>query len=570
MQAGRGGGWFDYARPGGEDAARADVRTTDQADLRTTDQADLRSTGQVDPRSAGQVDPRGLGQVDPRSTGRVDARRLGRAEPMAGSRAEPVAGGRAEPVAGSQTEPMNGRGAAPTGRGVGRVDARGVGRVAARPDAPGPGRPDASGRADAPSRADAPGRTDAPGPGRQDPNGKAPSAGGRAKVPTAEAPAGTGLEERAGSPAPARRSKRKIQIWMTVNAVVLALIAAWVLWPSSGNSTGADTDLNQGNKQIGGSAAAITPPTKDDILAEKLPRFGLATPNSPWSKSEINTLAAAAGTHPTMLQYFVKWTEDFRADEVAAAYDQKALPMLSWEPWAGASAGECQSAYTLPKIINGSFDAYINKFAAGVAADKFPIALRFAHEMNGHWYPWSESCPGNHLGDYVKAWQHVHDLFTAAGATNVIWVWSPNILRPVPNTSIKALYPGDKYVDWIGMVGYAVYESTAAAVFQPTMTAIRQFTKLPLVITETGVQSGPLKTTWIQDFFKWLPQHPDVRGFVWFEYSVAQGGSADWRFTETAASKAAFHDAITKCQLAGPPTARTVVATPTPTASASP
>ncbi len=366
-----------------------------------------------------------------------------------------------------------------------------------------------------------------------------------------------------------RRASHKVRIWMTVNAVVLALIALWVLWPSSQNSTGADRDLvGQSDKQVGSAAPAVQPPTKADVLGEKLPRFGLSTPNSPWSKNEVNTLATAAGIHPTMLQFFVKWTEDFRPEEVSASYDQKALPMLSWEPWAGVKAGECQSAYTLPKIINGSFDAYVTKFATAVAAYKLPIALRFAHEMNGNWYPWSESCPGNHPGDYVKAWRHVHDIFTAVGAANVIWIWSPNIVRPVPGVSIRNLYPGDKYVDWVGMVGYAVYETTAAPVFDPTITLIRKFTNLPLIITETGVQSGPAKVGWIKDFFGWLVKHPDVRGFVWFEYSVAQGGSGDWRFTETAASKAAFHDSITKVQLAGPPSGRTVIATPTASASA--
>src|SRR5689334_16493950 len=188
---------------------------------------------------------------------------------------------------------------------------------------------------------------------------------------------------------------------MSVNTAVLAVIAVWVLWPNSSNSTGLDQATpGQVDRQIDPASKSAPLPTKADILADKLPRFGLSTPNTPFSKSEINAVATAAGSHPTLLLFFVKWTEDYKPDAVSLAYDQKALPMLSWEPWAGVKSGPCQAAYTLPKIINGSFDAYITKFAKAMADQKLPVALRFAHEMNGNWYPWSEQCPGNHSGDY--------------------------------------------------------------------------------------------------------------------------------------------------------------------------
>ncbi len=52
---------------------------------------------------------------------------------------------------------------------------------------------------------------------------------------------------------------------------------------------------------------------------------------------------------------------------------------------------------------------------------------------------------GNQAGDYVAAWQHVHDGVAATGATNVQWVWSPN----VPywgSTGLAGLYPGTAYL----------------------------------------------------------------------------------------------------------------------------
>jgi beta-mannanase len=87
--------------------------------------------------------------------------------------------------------------------------------------------------------------------------------------------------------------------------------------------------------------------------------------------------------------------------------------------------------------------------------------LRFNHEMNGWWFPWAEGrtstgvVNGNSPGDYVKAWRHVHDIFTRVGATNVSWLWSPNIVAVNTNyADLASVYPGDAYVDWTGVDGY--------------------------------------------------------------------------------------------------------------------
>lgn len=212
-----------------------------------------------------------------------------------------------------------------------------------------------------------------------------------------------------------------------------------------------------------------------------------------------------------------------------------------------------QPKYALKKIANGDHDSYITRIATTVRDARYPVAIRFAHEMNGHWYPWSERRSGNKRGDYVRAWRHVHDVFTQVGATNVIWIWSPNILRPVPNVSLKALYPGDDYVDLVGMVGYAVRERTAEAVFGKTLDALAKITDKRVVITETGAQPGPLKTRWIKDFFRWIPMQRNLAAFVWFEFSDTQGGNQDWRFSADPDHAEAFRTGIQALDLAAPP-----------------
>jgi hypothetical protein len=350
-------------------------------------------------------------------------------------------------------------------------------------------------------------------------------------------------------------NRRKLQAWMVFNAIILIGLTGWVLKVATVRQPGLlpPGSLPATRTSPQGLPSDVPLPTKDDILALPGTHFWLSAPQVPWSRSEIDGIADKAGARPTMLQFFVKWTQDFRAQSVTTSYQQGAIPVISWEPWEGVKRGENQPKYALSKIIRGDFDPYITKFATAVRDQRWPIAIRFAHEMNGHWYPWSERRSGNRKGQFVQAWRHVHDVFTRVGATNVIWVWSPNIIRPLPNVSIKDLYPGDAYVDWVGMVGYAVHEQNAGIVFEPTLKKLQQFTTRRVLITETGVGNGAFKARWITDFFRWLSLHPEVAGFIWFEFSRDQGATGDWRFTSTPESIQAFRAGATATRLATPP-----------------
>ncbi|MFC1409070.1 glycoside hydrolase family 26 protein [Streptacidiphilus sp. N1-12] len=303
-------------------------------------------------------------------------------------------------------------------------------------------------------------------------------------------------------------------------------------------------------------------PEKEQLLDPDGIYFGTSTKQSPWSGAEVRQVGTEAGARPTISEYFVNWKHGFDPKAVAAAYQHGTLPLISWEPWAGGdsnqgagipkttSADVNQPAYRLANITAGKFDSYITAFAKGVAADRRPVMIRFAHEMNGSWYPWSEQTNGNHLGDYVKAWQHVHDLFVRAGAVNAIWIWSPDVVRGSHTRGLAALYPGDAYVDLVGLTGYGVLgEKTPDTTFDSTLKKVAALTSKKVLITETGAEPSSLKATWIGNFFPWLIKHPQVIGFVWFEKDIAGGANADWRFSATPETLRAFQQGIKKVHL---------------------
>ncbi len=351
-------------------------------------------------------------------------------------------------------------------------------------------------------------------------------------------------------------SRRSYQIWMGINAVLLLLFSGGVLYFTVGGGFRGAQASARGFASPDPSASAslaAAVPSRQSVLNQRGVYFGLSSPQAPWSENEINGIADKAGVRPTMLEYFVNWTEDFRPQAVVACYKQGAVPAITWEPWSGLQQGTSQKAYSLKRIIDGHYDDYITRFATAMRKAHWPIVLRFGHEMNGDWYPWSERKSGNSKGQYVQAWRHVHDIFDSIGADNVIWVWSPNIIRPVPSVSLGQLYPGDRYVDWVGMVGYAAdEESTAAQTFEPTLKRLRTFTQKRVLITETGAGPGQHQAGWTTDLFRWLSTRKDIIGFVWFEYNKESTGTKDWRFTAAPETLNAFRSGIKKIHVADP------------------
>lgn len=160
---------------------------------------------------------------------------------------------------------------------------------------------------------------------------------------------------------------------------------------------------------------------------------------------------------------------------MTAAWRRNSLPVLTWEsrPSLASNGVSVEPDYTLPKIIGdpaagvpGDFDDYLHQFAKDIVGTGLPLGIRLDHEMNGIWYPWSETdgkgnpINSNRVGDYSKMWQHVHDIFQQEGANDLVeWIWSPNIVNNLPATHKTSeysagLYPGDSYVDLVGLSGY--------------------------------------------------------------------------------------------------------------------
>ena len=339
-------------------------------------------------------------------------------------------------------------------------------------------------------------------------------------------------------------------------------------------STGAGASGKPASSSSGNGSAPVTAPARADLLNPATRYFGMYTDQAPFNWATFDATSSKVGVSPNLVGYFQGWDQTFRADAVKRAWQQGRMPMMTWEsrPISADNSSNSAPDYSLPKIIGGDFDAYLHQYAKDVVANGLPLAIRLDHEMNGIWYPWSEtdgsrnSINGNSPGDYVKMWRHVHDIFQQEGANDlVVWVWAPNIVNNLPATHkaagyLESLYPGDDYVDWVGLSGYLrpPYKSdndfSFDYTFKPSLDALRSITKKPIILAEVGAsETDGHKPAWITSFFDGLskPENSDIIGFSWFNLAVTsyvEGVRAtnDWRIDSRGDSLSAFIAGLTR------------------------
>jgi hypothetical protein len=249
---------------------------------------------------------------------------------------------------------------------------------------------------------------------------------------------------------------------------------------------------------------------------------------APWDMSAVTKFESLTGKGVSLVEFSSPWFDcssgrclpfTFPTTPFQDIRDHGAIPVFSWSSQAIPREGS-QARFRLRTITKGSYDRYIRTWAKAAKTWGYPFFLRFDWEMNGHWFPWAERANGNHPGDFVAMWRHVHRIFASVGATNVSWVWCPNLGLGSP---FARLYPGNAYVDWTCLDGYnwdtpwssfdqlfrATYDKVTAVV--PTK---------PMMVGETAsVERGGSKAAWITDMLtRQLPKRfPRIDAFVWFE-----------------------------------------------------
>ncbi|MDF2452485.1 MAG: hypothetical protein K0S26_1989 [Bacteroidota bacterium] len=158
------------------------------------------------------------------------------------------------------------------------------------------------------------------------------------------------------------------------------------------------------------------------------------------------------------VNWFMGWSKDggtvannLPGAEVQTLINNGYTPIITWEPMFPGHDRLSSVQPRLNDIIGSNYNAYIDNFANKLKSYNDTVIVRFMHEFDGNWYPWSIVHNGMDPSRYVAAYRKVVDRFRALGATKVKWMWCVNSdYYPYQSFNwIVPAYPGDNYVDII-------------------------------------------------------------------------------------------------------------------------
>jgi len=260
------------------------------------------------------------------------------------------------------------------------------------------------------------------------------------------------------------------------------------------------------------------------------------------SESGIKSLENISGVNFSTISIYKQFGNEFNdkfvQEDLKFIKESGKTLLLAWEPWDPARGTQQERDY-LAEIINGSLDSYVTTFANEIKTYGAPVVIRFGHEMNGNWYPW-----GGRPAEYTDAYRRIVNIFRELGVYNAKFMWSINAdsVPYEPINSLAKYYPGDGYVDYVGIDGFnfgAGEWRSFRDIFAPAYIYLTQTYKKPIIISETASSEiGGSKENWISDMFTTLQnEFTNIQEVIWF--SILK--ESDWRIDSTDSSIDSFN-----------------------------
>lgn len=275
------------------------------------------------------------------------------------------------------------------------------------------------------------------------------------------------------------------------------------------------------------------------------------------ARKDLDRVRTETGFSPDVVGFYLQWPSDpaeppppglaSSLEDISAA---GALPMVTWEPMFLANGSE--TAVPGTEILAGRWDAYLESTGRRLASAPGPVLIRFAHEMNIDRYHWGgplEAFTASSPPLYRSMFGYVERAVRAAGASNTLWIFCPNV-ESVPDpasvasaawNTMEAYFPGTDLVDIAGLDGYNWGDTRTRAkhgwdsswqrfsdLFGPALADIRSIVgTMPVLIGETAsARSGGDRAAWVSEAGANL-RSMGFCGIVWFHLHKEE----DWKLT---------------------------------------
>ncbi|RLI60143.1 MAG: hypothetical protein DRO93_07490 [Candidatus Thorarchaeota archaeon] len=217
------------------------------------------------------------------------------------------------------------------------------------------------------------------------------------------------------------------------------------------------------------SGYVLDVPPDGEIYLAAFPDFGDTEDNvTTAAMQEFETLSG----RPITYAYFSdNWRTNvsFPRDAVETIASYGRVPFIRMMPRSVFWEEGPDPLYSLQAIIDGEYDTNLTRWAIDANNTGIPLIIEFGTEVNGEWFSWNGRWNGGgnttEYGDptypdgperFRDAYRHIVDLFRDLNVQNITWVFhvDDESLPEEDWNSMAMYYPGDEYVDWIGISVY--------------------------------------------------------------------------------------------------------------------
>lgn len=260
------------------------------------------------------------------------------------------------------------------------------------------------------------------------------------------------------------------------------------------------------------------------------------------STDEVSKFELLVNKKIVWLNFNDNWFDGikFPSESVKNIYSQGVIPSIRMMPWSKYDKED--QTYSLDKIIKGNFDKELLQWAKDAKLSGAPLLIDFAPEPNGDWFPWSGVYNGGGEKDkygsksipdgpekFIDAYKHIVDIFNNADADNITFVLHVNsISAPAEEwNKVTNYYPGDNYIDWIGINIYGpqmwgdkyVRFIDILDLIYPELCSLSA--EKPIAILEFGVADylpNVDKAIWLQSalYTVALPEYNRIKAIGWW------------------------------------------------------
>ncbi len=262
----------------------------------------------------------------------------------------------------------------------------------------------------------------------------------------------------------------------------------------------------------------------------------------------------------------------FPSSQVAACQKAGVIPYVRLMPWSDEEQNHRDPIFTMDRFLAGNFNQAWLSWVRAAKATNTHLMLEFGPEVNGRWFPWNGIWNGGSKSDgygdpfwpdgpekFRDVYRGLIQLARQEGLTNVTWILHIDTSGDPESewNQIKNYYPGDDYIDWIGLSVFGAQLPTHDWDFfemklKRFMPQINAMTKTkPLLISEFGViegQWGPeAKANWIRRALGSIEKglFPQIKGIsYWHSDGWAGYKNASFRVDSSEQSLESYRKAI--------------------------